>query len=104
MLLQLSCDFSAFSCMTMLRKCARKSRQRVRKAWRGSRTGLSEIQAHAGSRRAALILMVALRQLRTGLSKLLGNTVSPPSSTSDRYMSIVARRWPPFSALTGSWK
>ena len=41
---------------------------------------------------------------RTGLSALSGNTVSPPLSTSDRYMSIVAMRCPPFRVFTLSWK
>ena len=40
----------------------------------------------------------------TGLSGESGNTVSPPSSTLLRYMSIVAMRWPPFTVLTESWK
>jgi hypothetical protein len=41
---------------------------------------------------------------RTGLSALSGKTVSPPLSTSDRYMSIVAMRCPPFRVFTLSWK
>jgi hypothetical protein len=40
----------------------------------------------------------------TGFSGELGKTVSPPSSTSDKYMSIVAIRWPPFLTFSWSWK
>mmetsp|Transcript_3782 Transcript_3782/g.16038 ORF Transcript_3782/g.16038 Transcript_3782/m.16038 type:complete len:234 (+) Transcript_3782:194-895(+) len=40
-----------------------------------------------------------------GFSFVYGNTVSPPSSTSERYMRTVATRWPPLlsSWLNASW-
>ena len=40
----------------------------------------------------------------TGFPTLSGNTVSPPSCTSDRYIRKVARRCPPFTVFILSWK
>ena len=59
-----------------------------------------------GEHRAAELGALGLRgiQVRTGLFGELGKTVSPPSSTLLRYISMVAVRWPPCSVFTESWK